>query len=1054
MLAFATYIGVYLYDSRTYQQIAFFETDTPVNSIAFTPDGHLLAAGCDDGGVKLWDMAGRTEVATLGDSDWIYSVAFNSDGSLLAAGGYDGTVKLWDMASGTVVEEFAAHSSTVNSVAFSPNGTLLASCERYESTVKLWDVKSYQEIATLSGHSDSVISVAFNPDGTVLSSGSADGHVKLWNTETYKELGSLPPLSHSDAVNSVIFSSDGSLLASGSDDETVMLWDLASGKKIATFTGHSSSVYSVAFSPDDSILASLSYDNSIRLWDVETHLEVGAIRGHRNYVHSVSFSPDSKLLAGGYDDGTVRLWDVESHQEIARLEGHSEQVACVRFSPDGGILASGAMDNLVKLWDVNAHREIATLTGHSKGVMSVAFSPDGSILASGGSDGMIKLWDMASRMEIATLRAHFLGVRSVAFNPDGDILASAGMGGEVKLWNMADRKQIAMFQADQTIVYSVSFSPDGSLLATGNFESTATLWNVKDRTESATFDLGYPAIVVFVTFSPDGSILAVCSLDRDVTLWDVAGGYEIKELLGHSFIVGSASFSPDGSLLASASWDGSILLWDMIPYMPEQPNQPPSLGFSPPPPYSVRAGASINITVAAADMDGDIPVVTADALPPNAEFRDGSLTFTPSTDQVGEHLIAFTADDQRGGVDAQSITITVKALPVASDIPDQTVKEGETFTAISLDDYVSDPDNEDADITWTYNGNTELAVSISDDRVATISVPDPEWSGTETITFTATDPDGATVSDSATFTVEIVFLLGDVNNDGKIRSNDAILTLRIAAELMTPTEKQKLAADMNGDGKVRSNDAILVLREAAGLAAPARDILARAGEHITIALAEAHGTMGETVSVPLRVDSTDGLAGGDVCIAYDSSVLRAVDVLSGSHVLMASNVSEPGIVHTAFACADRLSSKTLAEIQFSILADDISPLHFRSVELYSPDALLLDSRKSDGGFVSPAMLPDHSGLLQNYPNPFNPETWIPYQLSEDAYVVIRIYMTTGQLVRTLALGHRDAGFYISKERAAYWDGRNESGEEVCSGVYFYTVQAGDFTAIEKMLNAN
>ena len=98
-----------------------------------------------------------------------------------------------------------------------------------------------------------------------------------------------------------------------------------------------------------------------------------------------------------------------------------------------------------------------------------------------------------------------------------------------------------------------------------------------------------------------------------------------------------------------------------------------------------------------------------------------------------------------------------------------------------------------------------------------------------------------------------------------------------------------------------------------------------------------------------------------------------------------------------------------------------------------------------------SMRPAETQLLANYPNPFNPETWIPYQLSTAADVRLNIYSVTGRLIRTFALGHQPAGIYQNRSRAAYWDGRNESGEKVASGVYFYTLFAGDFTATRKML---
>ena len=98
-----------------------------------------------------------------------------------------------------------------------------------------------------------------------------------------------------------------------------------------------------------------------------------------------------------------------------------------------------------------------------------------------------------------------------------------------------------------------------------------------------------------------------------------------------------------------------------------------------------------------------------------------------------------------------------------------------------------------------------------------------------------------------------------------------------------------------------------------------------------------------------------------------------------------------------------------------------------------------------------ALTPYTTALLANYPNPFNPETWIPYQLSKATDVVVTIYASNGSVVRTLALGHQDAGMYKNRTQAAYWDGKNDLGETVASGVYFYTLTAGDFAATRKML---
>ncbi|MDE0683217.1 MAG: T9SS type A sorting domain-containing protein, partial [Candidatus Poribacteria bacterium] len=102
--------------------------------------------------------------------------------------------------------------------------------------------------------------------------------------------------------------------------------------------------------------------------------------------------------------------------------------------------------------------------------------------------------------------------------------------------------------------------------------------------------------------------------------------------------------------------------------------------------------------------------------------------------------------------------------------------------------------------------------------------------------------------------------------------------------------------------------------------------------------------------------------------------------------------------------------------------------------------------------LTPAdLIPKRTVLLANYPNPFNPETWLPYQLANDAEVTIRIYSSTGQLVRHLDLGFQQAGYYIGKARAAYWDGRNDLGERLASGVYFYQLNTPDSSATRKMV---
>jgi WD40 repeat protein len=259
-------------------------------------------------------------------------------------------------------------------------------------------------VTTLIGHTDSVYSVAFSPDGKLLASGSCGqrdslgihcirGEIKLWEVASGSLVRTLS--GHTDRVWSVAFSPDGRLLASGSWDTTIKLWEVASGSLVRTLSGHTESVWSVAFSPDGRLLASGSEDDTIKLWEVASGREVRTLKGHISWVRSVAFSPDGRLLASGSYDKTIKLWDVASGREVRTLSCHTSYVNSVAFSPDGRLLASGSVDKTIKLWDVASGREVRTLTGHTEGVTSVAFSPDGRLLASGSWDNTIRLLDIS-----------------------------------------------------------------------------------------------------------------------------------------------------------------------------------------------------------------------------------------------------------------------------------------------------------------------------------------------------------------------------------------------------------------------------------------------------------------------------------------------------------------------------------------------------------------------------------------------------------------------------------------------------------------------------------
>jgi WD40 repeat protein/thiol-disulfide isomerase/thioredoxin len=292
--------------------------DGDVWSVAFSPDGLLLATGSHDGAVRVWDVNRQELVLQFFGHDLdVYSVAFSPDGQLLASGGWDGSVRLWNVPTREKVADLRGHWEPVYSVAFSPDGRLLASGSGYQdNTVRLWDVSTLLPVAVLRNHYDWVTDVAFSPDGQFLLSTSGDGAIRRWAMPG----GGLDTVlrQHTAPVGSVAFNSDGTLFASGSLDGTIRLWDAVSGDLLSTFD--TDAVWQIAFSPDGTLIAAGAHDGAITFWDPLTGQRLAAVQAHPRWVNGLAFSPDGTLLATAGEEGVVKLWGVPRYQSDVDAE--------------------------------------------------------------------------------------------------------------------------------------------------------------------------------------------------------------------------------------------------------------------------------------------------------------------------------------------------------------------------------------------------------------------------------------------------------------------------------------------------------------------------------------------------------------------------------------------------------------------------------------------------------------------------------------------------------------------------------------------------------------
>jgi WD40 repeat protein/serine/threonine protein kinase len=453
--------------------------------VSFLGAGERIAVGWGNGKLTVHDTDTAQQVfeveAHPGAS--IDTLAISPDARVIATGaGYtERTIRLWNPESGARLGELTGHQGAIFTLAFSPDGALLASSSG-DQTIRLWNTKTWTEVATLRGHEDEVFSLAFSADGRRLISGGKDGSVRLWQIPPVKRPP--PQWTLPEPCNNFAMSADGRRLVTIGED--YILWDLDTGEKLATLTelrGYQAN--NCGFSPDGRQLLAGGRNGKIRIWDFERNSLSEFDTGDEADVagvHTLSMT-NFHIASWSYSPLRIKIWNFETRKLLHELAPSGPPTWRGNFSRRGDV-ALGAGDGSVTVWKAEAGWAPINLQPHRRNVAGAAFTPDGRILVTGGQEGTAKLWDLATHREIGTMKGHLRSIWALDVSPDGSRLATSAGGAEsVKLWDMNTQQELITLASEGIIIWGLGFSPDGNKIIGRDDHGHLHIWHAPSWAE-------------------------------------------------------------------------------------------------------------------------------------------------------------------------------------------------------------------------------------------------------------------------------------------------------------------------------------------------------------------------------------------------------------------------------------------------------------------------------------------------------------------------------------------------------------------------------------------
>jgi WD40 repeat protein len=342
---------------------------------------------------------------------------------------------------------YQGHTQAVNSLAWSPDGTRLASSS-WDKTVQVWDSATARRLLTYTGNAQGPTSVSWSPDSTRLVSTGSEGSLQVWQAAdgtpvwSYQDHLEDPNSTNNTYFSNVAWSADGSRIATVGFPArlpsgltfTTMLWEATSGRQLLVYDDKNSR--RVAWAPNSTRLATAGYYQAVTVWPAPP-------------ANALTASPTAGLSTGAPGPAPAKIW---------AYQGDSAYVMGLAWSPDGTRIASCgtkpivlfASNGGVRIWDAATGRRVLTYSGHSDSVdlWALAWSPDGRYLASGGTDQVVRVWEASTGQDVLTYYGHAdqppiygsaypYAITAIAWSPDSTRLATSAISGPVRVWRLS-----------------------------------------------------------------------------------------------------------------------------------------------------------------------------------------------------------------------------------------------------------------------------------------------------------------------------------------------------------------------------------------------------------------------------------------------------------------------------------------------------------------------------------------------------------------------------------------------------------------------------------------